>query len=471
MNICTTIPWTGYNKLVAVRKRMSRRNYWDILIDDQTMTREDLFLKIRDMYTALMRHLYDNPADIPDFRIHFACDQVPIEQGEKTGYPIATVSRRSSAIETRTIHDVTEVENFENSYVWYRDDVFVIFDFRADGISPFVFITQSFMQEVFQNLVSQGARKMRVAMMNELIISTGIVEFFYEYYSIDINFLQNLSAATYEKSYADSRIIASRTDGRGVRRTKRSGLKIAFTEPIDFSVENLRQIRKLLEMSSPHLALVIAETGKIRGLTDDEAQSNECEIRIMGHLSWAIRFDTDKTISYNSGHYHIFVPHTSDANLRNLLKKLDAGLSEERLNALCSVIQQASSQSHGTILIIGTPDQIESEKERIAGAKSGLAINPIHLDEDLTLVDAITAIDGAVLMDTDCVCGCIGAILDGDLVTKGALARGSRYNSARNYIMRRCDFDEHFLAVVMSEDGTVDAINEDKVYRLHMAQD
>ena len=120
---------------------------------------------------------------------------------------------------------------------------------------------------------------------------------------------------------------------------------------------------------------------------------------------------------------------------------------------------------------IGTPDQIESEKERIAGAKSGLVINPIHLDEDLTLVDAITAIDGAVLMDTDCVCGCIGAILDGDLVTKGALARGSRYNSARNYIMRRCEFDEHFLAVVMSEDGTVDAINEDKVYRLHMAQD
>ena len=116
-------------------------------------------------------------------------------------------------------------------------------------------------------------------------------------------------------------------------------------------------------------------------------------------------------------------------------------------------------------------DVDRAEKERIAGAKSGLAINPIHLDEDLTLVDAITAIDGAVLMDTECVCGCIGAILDGDLVTKGALARGSRYNSARNYIMRRRDFDEHFLAVVMSEDGTVDAINEDKVYRLHMAQD
>lgn len=450
---------------------MNKRNYWDILIDDQDMTREDLFLKIRDMYTALMRHLYDNPADIPDFRIHFCEDQIPIEQGEKTGYPIETVTRRSGTIEESTIHDVTEVDNFVNSYVWYREDVFVIFDFRADGISPFMFITQSFMQEVFQTLVSQGARKMRVAMMNELIISTGIVEFFYEYYSIDINFLQNLSAATYEKSYADSRIIASRTDGRGVRRTKRSGLKIAFAEPIDFSVENLRQIRKFLEMSSPHLALVIAETGKIRGLTDDEAQSNECEIRILGHLSWAIRFDGDKTISYNNGHYHIFVPYTSDNSLRTLLKKLDGGMDEDKITALTDVITRAAQQTHGTILIIGKPEDIASEKERIAGAKSGLAINPVHLNEDLSLVDAVTAIDGAVLMDTDCVCGCIGAILDGDLVTKGDLARGSRYNSARNYIMRRCDFDEHFLAVVMSEDGTVDAINEDRVFRLHIASD
>ena len=450
---------------------MNKKNYWDVLIDDPDMSREDLFLKIRDMYTSLMRHLYDNPADIPDFRIHFSLDQVPIETGEKTGYPIATLSRKSSSIVTRTIHDVTEVDNFVNSYVWYRDDVFVIFDFRADGISPFMFITQSFMQEVFQNLLSQGARKMRVAMMNELIISTGVVEFFYDYYSIDVNFLQNLSAATYEKNYADSRIIASRTDGRGVRRTKRSGLKIAFSDPIDFSVENLRQIRKFLEMSSAHLALVIAETGKIRGLTDEEAQDNECEIRIMGNLSWTIRFDSDKTISYNNGHYHIFVPHTSDENLKNLLKKLDSSMQKEDMESISAVIARAAHQTRGTILIIGQPEAIASETERIAMAKSGLAINPIHLSDDLSIVDAITAIDGAVLMDTACNCACIGAILDGDLVVKGALARGSRYNSARNYIVRRSQFNQHFLAIVVSEDGTIDAVTEERVYRLHLARD
>jgi hypothetical protein len=450
---------------------MAKKNYWDVLIDDRDMTREDLFLKIRDMYTSLMRHLYDNPMDIPDFRIHFALDQLPIEVGEKTGYPIATVTRRSNVIEKKTIHDVTQVDNFVNSYVWYQDDVFVIFDFRDEGISPFMFITQSFMHEVFQNLVSQGARKLRVAMLNELIISTGVTEFFYDYYSIDINFLQNLSAATYEKNYADSRIIASRTDGRGVRRTRRSGLRIAFSDPIDFSVENLRQIRKFLEMSNPRLALVIAETGKIRGLTDEAPQSNECEIRILGHLSWTIRFDGNKTISYHSGHYHIYVPHTGDANLKALLKKLDGSLDDAHINAITAVIARAARQPHGTILVIGKQEDIASETERIAGAKSGMRISPIQLDEDLSLIDAVTAIDGAVLMDTGCRCACIGAILDGDLVTRGALERGSRYNSARNYVMRRSEFDEHFIAVVMSEDGTIDAINEDRVFSLHLSRD
>lgn len=450
---------------------MKKKNYWDILIDDPDMTREELFLKIRDMYTALMRHLFDNPADIPNFCIYFACEQLTPDEGAKQGYPIAVVSRRSNQIEYRTIKDVTAIENYENAYIWYRDDVFVVFDFCEEGISPFMFITQSFMQEVFQSLVSQGARKMRVSMMNELIISTGIMEFFYDFYSIDINFLQNLSAVTYENTYADSRIIVSRTDGRGVRRTKRSGLKISFTEPIEFTIENLRQIRKLLELSSESLALVIGETGRIRGLTDEAVFPNECEIRIMGHLAWTITYDGTKTISYNNGHYHIFVPHTADLNLHNLLSRVADPISEEEVNALTDVIAEASRQSHGTILIIGSPEEIRSETDRITGGKTGIGINPVNLHEDLSLVDAVTSIDGAVLMDTECTCACIGAILDGDLVTKGSMARGSRYNSARNYVIRRKDFDEHFIAVVVSEDGSVDAIDEEKVYRINFSRD
>lgn len=448
---------------------MEKKNYWEILIDDPSISRNDLFLRIRDQYAALMKHLYDDPSDIPDFRIYFSCDQLTPDEGvERGGYCVAAVSRKPNTVEEMYIRDVTEIENFENSYTWYRDDVFIVFDFREEGISPFTFITEAFMQEIFNIIVTQGVRKMRMSMMSELIISTGIVEFFYAFYHIDVNFLQNLSAVTYESSYADSRIIASRTDGKGTHRTRRSGLKIAFTDPVEFSIENLRQIRKLLELSNEDLAVVIGDNGRIKGLTAEAVFPNECEIRIHGHLAMTITFDGTKMISYNNGHYHIYVPHTADINLHKFLTKIDSKITEEQAASLASVIAAASEQAHGTILIIGSPADIEAETDRICSAKHAIGIHTVNLAEDPLLVPSITSIDGAILMDTDCRCSCIGAILDGDFVTRGSMARGSRYNSTCNYVKRRIDFDQHFTGIVISEDGTVDAVNGEKVYRINI---
>lgn len=446
-----------------------KRNYWDILIDDPDFSKEELFLKIRDLYTALMKHLFDDASDIPEFKIYFCDDQIPLEQGHENGYPISMVTRRTNNIERSVIRDVTQIENYENAYIWYRDDIFIVFDFREeDGISVFTFITQSFMTEVFNTLITQGVRKMRMAMMSELIISTGIVEFFYGFYSLDINFLQNLSAATYESNYANSRIIVSRTDGHGVRRTRRSGLKVAFTDPIDFSFENLRQIRKFMELSNDTFALVIGENRKIKGLTEEEAEQNECEIQIRGHLAWTITYDGSKTISYNNGHYHIYVPHTAELNLHNFLATLEDPISQEQVDALSLVIQEAAKQTSGTIVMIGSVPEVASETIRITDMKYAIGISAVNLAENKEIISSITAIDGAILMDTNCVCSCIGAILDGDVVTRGSMARGARFNSAHNYVKRRSQLNQHFTAFVISEDGTVDAINEEKVYRINI---
>ena len=451
---------------------MKKRNYWDVLIDDLSITRDDLFLKIRDQYSALMRHLYDDPGDIPDFRIWFSLEQMSPEEGvQKGSYPVALVGRGLNGVEERAIKNVAEIDNFENSYTWYKDDVFIVFDFREDGISPFTFITDAFMKEIYNIITTQGVKKMRMSMMSELVISTGIVEFFYAFYRLDINFLQNLSAVTYESSYADSRIIVSRTDGKGTHRTKRSGLKIAFTDPIEFSVENLRQIRKLLELSNEDLAIVIGDNGRIKGLTAEAVFPSECEIRIRGHLSMTITFDGTKMISYNSGHYHIYVPHATDANLHNLLNKVDFTITAEQSSKIAEVIACASQQPHGTILIVGAKDDISAETDRICSAKHAIGIHPIDLSQDEMLIQSITSIDGAVLMDTDCTTNCIGAILDGDFVTRGSMARGSRYNSTCNYIKRRMDFHQYFIGIVISEDGTVDVVSNDKVYRVNINQD
>ena len=71
-------------------------------------------------------------------------------------------------------------------------------------------------------------------------------------------------------------------------------------------------------------------------------------------------------------------------------------------------------------------------------------------------------------MDTRCSVYAIGAILDGDAVTKGSMARGSRFNSTLNYVHRRAMESQNFIGIVISEDGTVDCVTADKVYRLNV---
>ena len=66
----------------------------------------------------------------------------------------------------------------------------------------------------------------------------------------------------------------------------------------------------------------------------------------------------------------------------------------------------------------------------------------------------MTAVDnGAVILDTHCMCHAIGVILDGLASSNGTSARGARYNSAIRYV------DGHegeCAAIIISEDGMVD---------------
>jgi hypothetical protein len=66
----------------------------------------------------------------------------------------------------------------------------------------------------------------------------------------------------------------------------------------------------------------------------------------------------------------------------------------------------------------------------------------------------VTAIDGAVMIDPSATCYAIGVILDGVASQKGNAARGARYNSAIRYV----DGRDGFLAIVVSEDGSIDLI-------------
>ncbi len=443
------------------------QNYWDILLDDETLTKEDLFLRVRDLYIQFLRHLYNDPKDIPDVRICFSEDRNTVPDVKKNGYPVYTVVRGTNKIERTAVRDVMEVENFENSYTWFIDQVFVIFDFRENGISPLQFITGAFWTELIRQIETSGLRRVKIQHQFEMLIASGVAEFFYGFYRLDISFIQTLSAMTYEGSYVNCSILVPRYDSRPEeKRTARKGMDIVFRDPPVFTADNLRQIRKLMELSDKNVSLVISDLNKIRGLTREGARPNECLVRMWDHLSWTITYEGGRKISYYNARYHI---HSSDTSGRQFSKNslnMTKELNQEEFEHLEAVVREAARQRHGTILIIGSEKDTEDESDRLGTAKSATEIGRINLYEKIDLISCLTSIDGAVLLDVHCDCSCIGVILDGDAVVRGNVSRGARYNSTVNYVTRRAQLGQEFLGVVISEDGTVDLVTSERVVRL-----
>ncbi len=444
------------------------RNYWEEIINERDVTKEELFFKLRDQYMALLRHLYNDPKDIPAFRLYICTEQKTLEEGAHEGYPLLILGHRGTQFEEAVIRDISMIENFENSYTWYKDNVFIVFDFRETGISPLQNITAVYCETFFQNLTVSSLSKLRLSHMYENIISSGIVQFFYGFYRLDINLLQALSAMTYEGAYNNCKLYIPRFDTGVERRTRRKGLDVAFSDPIAFIPDNLRQIRKLMELSDKNVALSISENGKVRGITTQEAYPNECIVRIWGNLSWSITYEENRKVSYYNASYHIHTRDDAPWHLNSAPSLLPWQLSDEQMNRIETVILAAFRQHHGTIIMISDPETVESETKRLVEARRATGISPTDLYDTLFLVSHLTSIDGAVFMDTDCQCSCIGAILDGDVVTKGTPARGARFNSTVNYVKRRKELGQTFIGFVISEDGIVDAVSDEHVLRINL---
>lgn len=71
----------------------------------------------------------------------------------------------------------------------------------------------------------------------------------------------------------------------------------------------------------------------------------------------------------------------------------------------------------------------------------------------------ISSIDGAIMMDENCISYGVGLIVDGEAIVKGDVSRGARYNSIYNYIHIKKREDKRYLAIVVSEDGMVDVLH------------
>jgi hypothetical protein len=127
------------------------------------------------------------------------------------------------------------------------------------------------------------------------------------------------------------------------------------------------------------------------------------------------------------------------------------GITKAQVDHLYKLALSAAEALRGSMLVFA-PDAAKEAKRL---AKQCISIKPMKLDEGT--LQALIAIDGALIVDLDGNLHAKGAILDGLVGIEGDASRGSRYNSALTYQEFRGQ-ESPTLIVVVSEDGMVDTI-------------
>ena len=267
---------------------------------------------------------------------------------------------------------------------------------------------------------------------------------------IDVDLFNTLSATYYEKRAVSGGICLVSDDSID---TQKYELKIKFKDKYLFSLENVRQVRKLLEMTSDELFLIENEDFII-GIGNSTEQCDT--FKFYDHQCWSYYKNGIELLSYKEGKYTFLF-----GNYRNYVLDFPKDfIKDDCIIYINSLLNAIRYQKHGTLLIV--TDEAQAEVERLCALERGYAIYPIDLKDPKSkcFLNSITSIDGAAFTDTSLICYGVGIILDGIAVKAGKSSRGARYNSARCYIDGKPP--EKYTAIVISSDETIDIIYNKK---------
>ncbi|MFO0613668.1 MAG: diadenylate cyclase [Polyangiaceae bacterium] len=249
-----------------------------------------------------------------------------------------------------------------------------------------------------------------------------------------------------------NRIALLRYEGAPIR----GSIAFVADEELDFDLRlrrpvqltSYKAIRKLLEVS-PDRDWICAGPEGLSGVVK-LVPEHAFRVKFTGHGKWSLWHGSRALMDCALG-----IPSRPRARLRrqdleNRARALRPSVTTEQIHRIWKAVELAMDQAHGTMLVIAA--DAEAEAERLSG--QALCIEPRPVSE---LPPTVGAVDGAVLVDWECTCFAIGAILDGIAGPDvGDPARGARYNSACRYVATR----QEALCVVVSEDGDVDLVSQ-----------
>ena len=259
-----------------------------------------------------------------------------------------------------------------------------------------------------------------------------------------------VSALRYEGAEGKGRVLLTDDDHTGVV----SELLLDTPVPL----KRARAARKLVEMATSRLDLLATPDGGVYGLGTvdpeyDRDSERVFEVVFLKGNTWELRHDRVPLMRVVGGVPELPRDPVQREDFDSLcLRVLGDGVGLD-LDALWASVEAARAQRHGTLVVVSTGAEVEAA--RLSGQSTRL--EPVALTPDL--VRAVSSIDGAILVDPGGTCHAVGVILDGLASEGGDPGRGARFNSAHRYVATaRTQLGHATLAVVVSEDGTVDVL-------------
>lgn len=296
--------------------------------------------------------------------------------------------------------------------------------------------------------------------------------------------LIELSAQRYEGSECEARIYMNNTGIQEVDKVCDFSMEDGKDKGCILKSDNLRTIRKLLELSKIKKLYLLADesmehiTGMISaaGTNREKINAQSNYICFEGYMRWSIYIAGKEEICYKQGKYYINSSKSRDIydmKIDEFKKKIGDNnwLTSDEFSRIENLVKILKEQKHGTVVVL-TDDAAEAP--RLCNAGRGVRIEQNGIQrfkkEDNTFAEdiilSITGIDGALFMDMNGTCTAFGVIVDGEAVTEGNMGRGARFNSVNNYICWKGKKSENsreksmrYVALIFSEDGGVDIID------------
>ena len=237
---------------------------------------------------------------------------------------------------------------------------------------------------------------------------------------------------------------------------------IKFESNVSCSMQNVREIRKLLEMTDEENPLIVK---KYEAVGIGTAGAGEYFIKFEGNGKWKLCRKDKGPLFTVEGNVCSFIRSIDTDDFRKKFIHLFPSYANS-VTQISKIVEAAKKQRHGTSIIIS--NRAEEESARLCKMKRAIRIQKyVFFDGSKTdtaqekIIKKFTSIDGALFISPDGVCYAIGAILDGKAVVIGDTGRGARYNSLNNYVSwakEEKDIKAISMAIVISEDQTIDCL-------------